>query len=66
MFNIMTPGEGVLVLRRDHLNHIVKLHLLLYQYTAHRLLLYEGIMVLLSFPSVEFYLFYDGAVEMQI
>ena len=40
MFDIMTPGVQVLVLRRDHINHIVKMHLLLYHYTAHRMLLY--------------------------
>ena len=32
--NIMTPGAGVLVLRRGYISHIVKMHYLL-QYTAY-------------------------------
>ena len=41
-------------------------YLLLYQYKAHWFLLYLGIMVLLSYAIVEFYSFYDEAVNMQI
>ena len=41
-------------------------YLLLYQYTAHWLLLCQGIMMLLSYTIVDFHLFYDGAVDIQI
>ena len=41
-------------------------YLLLYQYTAHWLLLCEGIMMLLSYSIVDCHLFYDGAVDIQI
>ena len=41
-------------------------YLQLYQYTAHLLLLFEGIMVLLTYLVVDFHLFYDGAVDIQI
>ena len=37
-----------------------------YQYTAHWLLLYEGIMMQLPSTIVDFYLLYDGSVNMQI
>ena len=36
------------------------------EYTAHRLLLYEGVIKQLSSDSVDLYLFYDGLVHMQI
>ena len=37
----MTPGAGVIVQGRGHISHKVKMHyLLLYQYSAHWLLLY--------------------------
>ena len=41
-------------------------YLLLYQYTAHWLLLCEGIMMLLTYSFIDFYLFFDGAVDTQI
>ena len=37
-----------------------------YQYTAHWLLLYQGILMQLFYPIVDFYLFYDERVDMQI
>ena len=42
---------------------MIKKYLLLYQYTAHWLLLYLGNILLLFY--VAFYLFFDGAVNMQ-
>ena len=48
---------------------IVNMHymyLQLYQYTTHWLLLYKGIIMLLSCAIVDFYQFYDMAVDMQI
>ena len=41
-------------------------YLLPYQYTAHWLLLCQGIMMLLSYTIVDFHLFYDGPVDIQI
>ena len=38
-------------------------YLLLHQYTAHWLLLYYGIILLLSNAIVGFYFFYDVAIE---
>ena len=65
--NLITPGSGVLMLGRGHISHIVKMYYpLLCQYTAHSLLLCEGIMMLLSYTMVDFHLFYDGAVDIQI
>ena len=65
--NFMIPGAGVLVLGRGNVSHIVNMHCLLrYQYTAHLLLLYKGIIILLSSRFVIFHLVYDGAVDMQI
>ena len=40
--------------------------LLIYQYTAQWLLLYLGNMMLLSYVTVHFYLFYDGDVDIRI
>ena len=66
----MTPGAGVLMLGYGHLSHYseyaVPRYLLLYQYTAHWLLLCQGIMMLLSYTIVDFHLFYDGPVDIQI
>ena len=62
-------GRGSNV-RHGHISHIVNMYyLLLYQYTAHWLLLCLGIMMLLSYTNytmVDFHLFYDGAVDIQI
>ena len=68
----MSPGAGVLMLGRGHISYIVNMYYLLhvlYQYTAHWLLLCLGIMMLLSYTNntmVDFHLFYDGAVDIQI
>ena len=46
---------------------VVNMHYhLLYQYTAHYLLLYLGLIMLFSYAIVDLYLFCDGAVDMQI
>ena len=46
---------------------IVNMHyFLFYRNIAHWLLLYSGIIMLLSFAIVEFYLFYNGEVDIQI
>ena len=37
-----------------------------HQYTSEWLLLYLGNIMLLSYVTVDFYLFYDGAADMQI
>ena len=37
-----------------------------YQYTTHWLLLYQGIIMLLFYAFVDFYLFYDRHFDMQI
>ena len=42
------------------------MYYLLYQYTAHWLLLYKGIIILLFYAITDFHSFYDGAVGMQI
>ena len=63
--NFMTPGAGVLMLGHGHISHLY--YLLLCQYTAHWLLLFsQGIMILLSYTIVDFHLFYDVAVDIQI
>ena len=65
--HFMTPGAGILMLGHGHISHIVNMYyLLLYQYTAHWLKLCLGIMMLLSYTMVDFHLFYDGAVDIQI
>ena len=38
----------------------------MYQYTAHWLLLFEGVIMQFSSAIVDFYLFYDGPVDMPI
>lgn len=46
---------------------LVKIHYLLhYQHTTHSLLLYQGIIILLSSSIVDFFLFFDSAVNIQI
>ena len=55
IINFMTPGASI--------HWGVNMHyLVLYQYTAHLLVLYKGtcIIMLLSYAIVDFYLFYDG------
>ena len=65
--HFMTPGAGILMLGHGHISHIVNMYyILLYQYTAHWLKLCLGIMMLLSYTMVDFHLFYDGAVDIQI
>ena len=46
-----------------HLNHYSEYAV---QYTAHWLLFCQGIMMLLSYTIVDFHLFYDGSVDIQI
>ena len=64
----MTHGTGFLMLGHEHIsNSTVNMqYLLLYQYIAHYVLLYLGIISLLSYAIAEFYLFYDGAVDLQM
>ena len=69
----MTPGAWVLMLRHGHIRvrHNGEYTLsssssVLNQYTAHLLLLCSGIIMLLSYAIVDFYLFNDGVVDMQI
>ena len=51
------------MLGRGYLSHYSEYALsLLYQYT----LLYKGIIMRLSYATVDFYLFYDGAAVMKI
>ena len=49
LLNFMTHRAGVLLLGRDHMSH-----LLLYQYTAHYLLLFLRIIMLFSYAIVDF------------
>ena len=57
------PGAGVFMLGRGHTRHNSEYaDLLLFQYTAHRLLLHKGIIMLLSYAFVNFHLVYDSAV----
>ena len=65
IIKFMTPWAGVLMLGHGHISHLY--YLLLCQYTAHWLLLFsQGIMILLSYTIVDFHLFYDVAVDIQI
>ena len=63
--HFMTPRAEVLVLGRDHISHIVKM----YYFFKNRLLYSQakirqtGYIVMMT---NEFYLFYDGAVDMLI
>ena len=63
LVNFMTPGAGDVVLRCGLISHIMKMH---YQYTAYWLLLYKRIIMLFFYAVVDFYFFYDVAVDMQI
>ena len=64
--NFITHAAEVFILGYDHIIHYSVHSLLPYQYTAHLLLLYWGIIMLLSYPIVDSYLFYDGVVDMQL
>ena len=63
--HFMIPRAEVLVLGRDHINHIVKMH----YFSKNRHLCYQakirqtGYIVMMT---NEFYLFHDGAVDMLI
>ena len=67
MVNFMIPGAGVFMLRRGHISHYGEYesssNLSLYCNTT---LLDKGNIMVLSYAIVDFYLFYDGAVDMQI
>ena len=64
VINFMTPRAEVLILGHGHMSHYS--NLLLYQYTVHWLLLYYGILMLFSDAIVDFYFFFDEAIDMQI
>ena len=69
IINFMTPRAGVQMLGLAIKVIIVNMYmfyLLLYQYTAHWLLLYEGILMLITYSIIDFHLFYDGAADIQI
>ena len=67
IINFLSPVEGVLMPGRGHISHIVNIHyLLLHQYTTHWLLLYSEVKMLHSYAIVDFYLFYNGAVDIQV
>ena len=57
--NYMKLGAGSCATAWPYtVSHIAKMHyLLLYQYTAHRLLLYKEFIMLLSYAIVDFYFF---------
>ena len=61
----MVPGGEVLKLGRGYISHLNMHNLLVYQCTAHLLLLYISLIMMLSYAIVDFYLFYDGA-DLQI
>ena len=48
------------------LQWICIINLLPYQYTAHYLLLHYGTVMVFSYAIVDLYIFYDGAVDVQI
>ena len=64
--NIMTPGAGVLMLGRGHISHyceyVVSSALSIYS----TLIAIVFLMMLLSYTIIDFHLFYDGAVDIQI
>ena len=68
----MTPREGVLMLGRGHISHYSEYasssinRIIFYQYIAHWLLYYWGIIMLFSYDIVDFHLFYDGDIDMLI
>ena len=68
IINVITIEAWGLVLGRGYILVIIMniLYLLLYQYTSEWLLLYLGNVMLPSYVTVDFYLFYDGAADMQI
>ena len=59
----MTPGVGVLMLGHDHISHyseyVVSSTLSIYSTLV-------AIMMLLSYTIVDFHLFFDGTVDIQI
>ena len=59
----MTPGAGVLMLRRGHVSHYGEYAISLLDTLID---LYSGIIMKHSYTIVDFYLFYNGAVDMQI
>ena len=61
--NFMTPGAAVLMLGRGHISHYSE-----YEVSS-TLSIYStlvAIMMLLSYTVVDFHLFYDGSVDIQI
>ena len=61
--NFVTPGAGVLMLGRGHISHyseyVVSSTLSIYSTLV-------AIKMLLSYTFVDFHLFYDGTVDIQI
>ena len=64
--NVMTPRVGVQMLGRGHKSHYIK-YVLSSTLTIYLILIaiVLRIMMLLSYTIVDFYLFYDGAVDKQ-
>ena len=67
--NFTTPRAGVLMLGRGRISHfseyVLSSTLSIYN-TLIAIVLNKWIMVLLSYALAEFYLFYDGTVDVQI
>ena len=61
----MTPGAGVLMLEYADLSHYSE-YVVSSTLSIYSTLLCQGIMMLLSYTIVDFHLFYDGAVDIQI
>ena len=59
----MTPGTVVIMLRCGHISHYSEYAL---SSTLSILLLYSGIIMLLSYAIVDFYILHDGVSDMQI
>ena len=63
MVNLMIPMADVLMLRCGHICHYIEYAL---SSTLSILLLYSGIIMLLSYAIVDFYILHDGVSDMQI
>ena len=59
----ITIGAGGLMLGRGHRIFIFFYSINIYHIDCY---LYEGIVMLFSFVTVDFYLFYDGAADMKM
>ena len=60
--NFLTPWAVVLVLGFGHTSHYRECII----FNSINVQLHKGIVIMLPYAIVEFYLFYDGAVDIQI